>query len=116
MSDIIDVRNGLPNVRPSRGIPKPFQRKRIEVGQKGEKREWRWVSPWELGPEDLVQDIGLLYTVIEDGDQYLIRGGENNERRVMSGEQVWAFTMPAKPVERGESEVGSMEVRFDAQA
>lgn len=111
MSNPIDITNGIPNARPSRGIPKPFQRKRIEVGQKGPKREWRWVLPEDLVEGDILPSFGSVVSVqyfqvrgSMSGAVY-ITGGEDNEMKVPAEDQVWAFTYPPKPVDKGESVV-----------
>lgn len=111
MSNPIDITGGIPNARPSRGIPRPFQRKRIEVGQKGPKREWRWVLPRDLLEGDILPEFGSVQAVMEwhseEGFGLFIDivGGEDNEMRVPELTQLWAFTYPPKPADKGESEV-----------
>lgn len=110
MTSPIDITNGLPNARPSRAIPKPFQRKRIEVGQKGPKREWRWVNPLSLREGDVLPQFGTVAAVmgvLVEGDGFYVDiwGGEDNEMRVPEEDQVWAFVFPPVSVEHGESEV-----------
>jgi len=104
MTGPIDITNGIPNARPSRGIPKPFQRKRIEVGRPADeiRREWRWALPEELREGDTLPGIGSVMGTMGvfiqgGGFVYDIWGGEENEIRVDGLRELWVFTYPRKP-------------------
>ncbi len=63
----LDMSKGLPKGRPSRKMPAPFKRPRIEIGVLAPKdrRVWQWVSPRDLVEGDIVVDLGLITEVRE---------------------------------------------------
>jgi hypothetical protein len=48
--------------RPSKKIPTPYSRPRIEIGgsAKKEKKDWRWISANELNEGDIIAGEGLV--------------------------------------------------------
>ncbi len=63
----LDMSRGIPKGRPSRKMPAPFKRSRIEIGPKSpeDKRAWQWVSPAALAIDDVVADFGRVTEVRE---------------------------------------------------
>ena|SRR5712692_7842254 len=63
----LDVTGGIPRGRPSRKMPAPFKRPRIEVGRKvaDERRDWQWVSPMRLVSGDVVPGLGIVTSIRE---------------------------------------------------
>lgn len=61
-----DVSKGIPQGRPTKKMPKPFQRPRLEIGKtEGQQRSWQWVAPAKLAEGDIVPGYGLVHSVEE---------------------------------------------------
>lgn len=51
--------------RPSKKIPAPYSRPRIEIGGSGvqEKREWAWVNAFDLEVDDIIAGEGVVQEI-----------------------------------------------------
>ena len=51
--------------RPSKKLPKPFSRPRIEIGgsSKVVKKDWQWLNAFELAEDDIIAGEGLVQEI-----------------------------------------------------
>lgn len=54
-----------PKGRPTKKIPAPYSRPRIEIGGSGkqDKREWQWVNAFNLEVDDIIAGEGLVLEI-----------------------------------------------------
>lgn len=91
----IDLSRGIPNIRPTRVMPKPFTRPRIEVGAASylPQRTWGWVSPLFLVPGDVIAERGVVLAWEEITEAPPFESGLNAfeiAERVYWRVQLWA--------------------------
>lgn len=108
---MVDWTKGIPRGRPSRVMPKPFQRPSIAIQAPDRvPKVWRWVNPDEIAVGDMVRDHGVVVSVESffgsesDESSRLLSWNfrivcglpESHEFQVSAYKQVWAFAAPAK--------------------
>jgi hypothetical protein len=51
--------------RPSKKIPAPYSRARIEIGgtKPEDKREWHWISAFDLAEQDIIAGEGVVLEI-----------------------------------------------------
>ena len=92
--------------RPSKKIPAPYSRPRIEIGGSSrEKKDWVWLNANELSVDDVVAGEGLVQEVrthFQEGTEWRIylRTPRNPHGTIVDGfKKYYTFTTPKKPNE-----------------
>jgi hypothetical protein len=88
--------------RPSKKIPAPYSRPRIEIGGKPEeKKDWHWISAFDLKEGDIIAGEGVVQEVrthVQQGAEWrmYLRTPRNPHGTIVEATKQY-YTFTAKP-------------------